>query len=383
MGDTPPADSPRPNKPWTRGRIALVVLVPLCLVGGFLLWAFWPPPSPPTTPSTFDSSEKYPRTLIVPTLDAPVPYGKNVIWCSSLQLAWNKLKSEIVKGPVELDQWQEVADRLNTAVQSEADLPEDAYYAAAGWDSHGIQNEIRTEMARRFPGVMVNLPPPSRTDGVAYAYLQAQVKFTRPYHEYSPAFQFARGRIVKGFGLDPQYPGSPQLCDQVEVFYATAGRRGQMQEYAVDLCRDSRPNQLVAAMVQPGTNLAECLARHHAMMTGQPMDVGGKRLLPDDELRVPNTSWRIEHHFSELEGRRIQSPEGLLFLKTAIQSIDFRLDRTGAAISSESRIDVDKKGGIIGPRLFYFDRPFLLVMKKRNAEHPFFVMWIDNDELLQ
>jgi hypothetical protein len=31
---------------------------------------------------------------------------------------------------------------------------------------------------------------------------------------------------------------------------------------------------------------------------------------------------------------------------------------------------------------FIFDRPFLIVVKKRGAEHPFFVMWVDNAELL-
>jgi hypothetical protein len=30
--------------------------------------------------------------------------------------------------------------------------------------------------------------------------------------------------------------------------------------------------------------------------------------------------------------------------------------------------------------LFY--RPFFLYMKKRGAKHPFFVMWVDNAELL-
>ncbi len=31
---------------------------------------------------------------------------------------------------------------------------------------------------------------------------------------------------------------------------------------------------------------------------------------------------------------------------------------------------------------FIFDRPFLIVVKKRGAERPFFVMWVDNAELL-
>ena len=32
---------------------------------------------------------------------------------------------------------------------------------------------------------------------------------------------------------------------------------------------------------------------------------------------------------------------------------------------------------------FKFDRPFLVMLRKRGTEHPFFVMWVDNAELLQ
>jgi hypothetical protein len=34
------------------------------------------------------------------------------------------------------------------------------------------------------------------------------------------------------------------------------------------------------------------------------------------------------------------------------------------------------------PREFIVDRPFLIVIKRRSAEQPYFVAWIDNAELL-
>jgi hypothetical protein len=72
-----------------------------------------------------------------------------------------------------------------------------------------------------------------------------------------------------------------------------------------------------------------------------------------------------------------------LIIKSAIQAIDFSLDKSGAAISSEASIGVTKKAEDFRPRKFSFDRPFFVIMKKRDAEHPFFVMWVENDELLQ
>ena len=35
------------------------------------------------------------------------------------------------------------------------------------------------------------------------------------------------------------------------------------------------------------------------------------------------------------------------------------------------------------PDHYFFDRPFLILMKKRGVEQSFFVMWVDNSALLQ
>jgi hypothetical protein len=351
----------------------------------FLIWWFVLRSVDTTIPITFDdTSEKLQRTVIVPTLDTPMPEGKNVIWCSSFQLAWNKLKRDIVRGPISLNEGQEVADRLNSAVQSESDLSEGTFYAAAGWDINGIQDEIRREMAKRFPGTPVHLPPPDELCGTAYGYLRANVKFTKPYFEHPEGFRFANDRVVTGFGLGrAHHSGNHELRNQVNVLYAIADA-GQMTSYAIDLCRNSSPNQIVAAVLAPGATLAECLTKHGQYVATKGPDAWMKSLADHDELRVPNTRWRLEHHFKELENRKIQVDERpALLIRSAVQAIDFSLDKSGAALSSESSMDVGKKGDIAGPRLFYFDQPFLLIMKKRDAEHPFFVMWIENDELLQ
>jgi hypothetical protein len=91
--------------------------------------------------------------------------------------------------------------------------------------------------------------------------------------------------------------------------------------------------------------------------------------------------WKIEHRFKELEGvdkpLSNSSMQGL-WIDPALQVIEFKLDQRGASVSSQAMIAA-KKGG---PRELHFNRPFLIYMKKRDAKHPFFVMWVDNAELL-
>jgi hypothetical protein len=59
--------------------------------------------------------------------------------------------------------------------------------------------------------------------------------------------------------------------------------------------------------------------------------------------------------------------------------MEFKLDRHGAEIFSSAYVSPADGG----PKELHFNRPFLLSLKKRDAARPFFVMWVDNAELLR
>ena len=89
--------------------------------------------------------------------------------------------------------------------------------------------------------------------------------------------------------------------------------------------------------------------------------------------------WHIVHRFNELEGKRFIGGglEGRK-LGFARQDIYFRLNRSGVLIKSEARISV-KEIGIN----YVFNRPFLIVVRKRDDERPLFALWVADGELLQ
>jgi hypothetical protein len=62
----------------------------------------------------------------------------------------------------------------------------------------------------------------------------------------------------------------------------------------------------------------------------------------------------------------------------ALQIISFRLDRSGVILESEAIFAAFEAM----PREFILNKPFLIYLKKRDTEQPFFVMWVDNAELL-
>jgi hypothetical protein len=84
---------------------------------------------------------------------------------------------------------------------------------------------------------------------------------------------------------------------------------------------------------------------------------------------VPNLNYKSKHNFQGLE------TGGLL---STFQSIEFRLDRSGAALASHAYITTRQAIS----RTFSFTRPFFDLHANVWMYRTYFVMWIDNGELI-
>ena len=263
-----------------------------------------------------------------------------------------------------------------------------SYYAVAGSAAEGIVGRMTEDMAEQFPGVTLpdfNVIPESL---LAYAYLKAEIAFKTPYFDQQGTFTDATGNKteVGGFGL---FEGSnevnEELAEQVEVLY-TSRKDGEsswmeLEYYALDLCRFSKPCQVIVAQVPWRDNLQHVVNDLLARIERWEVRDIERKFHSTDQIFVPNVNYNLTHEFRELigPGKAILNPgfEGY-FIAAAFQRIKFKLDKSGALLVSDAAICVDKAC----PREFLFDRPFLVMLRKRGAASPFFVMWVDNAELL-
>jgi hypothetical protein len=324
-------------------------------------------------------SEALSKTVILPTLDSPIPAGKSAIWCSSFQVAWNEVKAEITNGPIELEPDDPMIALLNRAQESQADLPAGSFYTAVGSVEKGVIERIKKELPQKFPGARLPAltPPPDLPAFIACGYLRAGVKFTYDFFDSDELLLFEEGSghtsKVRAFGLRPkdQYTGVSTFRGQVEVLFRDRG------EFALDLCNTSQPNQIIVARMSRKPTLADTLADRDKRPRKRESAFGDKAT-----LLVPNMNWDIDHHFKELEGKTFQNPPVRGWrLYEAFEFIRFNLDRHGAEVESGA----DVGGWLDGhddPNAYHFDSPFLIVLQKRGAAHPFFVMWVDNSEPL-
>jgi hypothetical protein len=356
-------------------------------------------------PEAIDSNDLK-QTSIIATLDSPLPEYQNVIWCSTFQMAWDILKLYIIGEPVEVIGAEELAGRLNAAEFSDKDIENESYFATAGLLGEGIIEEIQDEMEQLFPSE----PAPVFDDInglpletiIAYSYLNADIQFEYPFYisNYEFDFQDSNGTVskVKSFCTLSDADSTDSVRDQVDILYYQPGDQEIEAEFAVDLCKYTNPYQVVLACVPQQENLGKTVdlverkisefmqdPNYEQMRKLKPAIRGGRfGEQPADSLIVPDMFYKLTHHFAELEGKVIGNQPWLdqgYIMGKAMQITDFALGRTGRVLKLDEDIVVTSATSV---RRFDFNKPFLIYIKKRGpSASPFFVMWVDNAELMQ
>jgi hypothetical protein len=220
---------------------------------------------------------------------------------------------------------------------------------------------------------------------VAYANLEANVAFKIPYFQNDEPLVFTDSKGIKttvsSFGLRPKDRDAYMKLRLTQPMVVSEARDNhfRLAKCVIDLDRTSEPSQILVVLTEPKGTLAATLASIEDILRLRQPRRGFKGLGLSDVLLVPDLGWRITHRFFELEGRPFLNAglEGQR-IDVAEQDILFRLHRTGAELKSEAKIVT--LGGMTD---YVFDRPFLICLRKHGAERPYFVMWVDNAELLE
>lgn len=343
------------------------------------------------------------QTSVVATLDCPMPEHQNVIWCSTFQMAWDKLKNDIIGEPVKVPDAEELATRLNQGEVSKGDIEEESFYSTAGIVKNGIIGEIQNEIKKRFPSEPVPVfkeldtlsPDMIHETIVTYSYLEVDVGFKHPFHNTNGAFIFkdSKGKQIGVTAFRTDKERDSALREQVEILYYKEDERANALEFVVDLCKHTQPYQVILALVPRCDTLGETVATvekkisefKHNPRYETLRKLRSPDFMPGDSLIVPDILYKLTHQFSELKWKEIKNEKYFNFCFLIVkQMIDFSLSRTGVTVKSQAIIAPPPPTRLPEPRRLYFNRPFLVYVKKRQGgTNPFFVMWVDNAELMK
>ncbi len=318
------------------------------------------------------------NTIITAHLEEKIVPGKNIIYCSTFQLAWNELRDDIIKEDIRLEDEPPMVAILNKKLTTKADISQDCYIAMAGFGKDDILRKINQALKAKFrhdaPTVTARLRPDSI---YAYGFLLKNLRFATPFERLKKPVRFRcpSGPIdVRAFGIEEHSPRTrtrAKMAKQVRILaydYNT-------DECVVRLASKSPHDEIVLARVDARQTLMETIRSLQRMIEGGQ----SQPLHHDDTLQIPKLDFDIRHSYSQLLGKfLLNAGFTTYYIYKARQDVRFRLNEKGAMLKSQAEIQLESQG----MNKLAFDGPFLLYLKEKQAKLPYLAIWVDNPEIL-
>jgi len=167
-------------------------------------------------------SDQLKQTAVTSYLQDNIVNGKNLLYCSTFQIAWNALCDDIIKEPLQLKGNPLIAQMLNKRLAGKEDISEDCYLSMAGFNKDGIVEKIKQALKEKFnetPGIDISLTRPD--DILSYAFLLKDLKFKKDFESLDKPIMFNGNIPVQAFGIK-EYAYDEEhmsLGEQVSILY--------------------------------------------------------------------------------------------------------------------------------------------------------------------
>lgn len=329
---------------------------------------------------------------IAPTLDVELDGTHSVVYCPTLQIAWDGFEG-IVGGPVAMQKQDDLVRKLNDSSCPTGVVPEQAHVAMAGYADQGIVAALKEALHKKFGAAAPELPAifsDPRTVIVTYSYLCRTLPFPK---------KFARSKTLpldfrSGNKTCPvHFFGAPQrtaddFASQVEILHYSGDNdfiiqlSSQIQDEFIVLAKIPKPDTLASGV----ETIRTCLEGERTGFTK--LGVKGKKefylntLSQGDLLAIPVVDLNVQTNFPQLCDRLFTNPGfEKVWLHQVYQDVSVKMDEAGATVRSTA-YDSGFGGGSAKPRGFLFDRPFLLTLWKKDAKQPYLAVWIAATDVL-
>lgn len=320
------------------------------------------------------------NTIVTPYTDKEIPASDNLLYCSTFQLAWNELQDNMIGAPIKLEDDPMMAQKLNEQEFTKDGLAEEDYIAMVGFGRDDIVAKINEQLKLKFPENEHTFDKDLDPDSIlAYAYLFKNLAFAHKFEEIEKPLNF-NGHKVQAFGVEKL--DDDKVKDQVNVLsYRHA------DNFVIQLDTKSAKDELILAKVPPKDTLKETIAMvNENIAMGLLSSSNYPKLRSYEHFMVPKLDFDIKTSFPMLERKRIYN-EGYdsYVISETYQDVKFKLNEEGAELESEAYIVAT--GGLSDlsqePRQFVFDKSFLLLLREKGQQVPYFAMWVNNVEFME
>ncbi len=328
-------------------------------------------------PRMIDSRELE-NTVFTPLLQSEIEPGKNLLYCATFQVAWNEFIDTVIREPVIVEGDLLLVRMLNKKFGGSTLIPGNSSIAAAGFEGEGTVERIRSQSPAKFrTDPLEYISPGEPGDSLVYACLRKECSFGIEFEKLPRALLFNNDDPVRAFGIQRYTFDVPHqdLAAQVAVF-----SYNNENDFVIGLKPRDPDDEIILAKMKPRGTLLETV-NQVILRVSSPYPTA---LFEGETVQIPGFDFEIIHYFSELMNKRLLNREfDEKNLDRMIQTVRFKLNEKGPLLSTDA-VSGKKTPMTLEtePRRFVFDAPFLLIIRQKPCPQPYFVMWVENTELM-
>ncbi len=279
----------------------------------------------------------------------------NNLWVGTLDLAWKELAEKIGKEKIELeDENVQIAKDLSASPFTKEMLDKNDYKINI---ERTITNGYKIETT-----------------------LNKELNFLEKFdnfNEYNWKFGESE-EFIKYFGINNA--SSENMNKNIEIlFYNPISiNNSHSNDFAIKL-KTKEEDEIILYRTDTNKSFEEY---YKEIENKTNLYTGNREFKEIDELRIPYVRVNGMISYDELYGKEIKNSEGLYIFDT-IQNVNFYLNESGCNLKSKATMVTEYLSAGIDTKYCYFQDNFIIFMKEKNSDIPYFALKIDNSDILE
>lgn len=279
----------------------------------------------------------------------------NNLWVGTLDLAWKELAEKIGKEKIELeDENVQIAKDLSASPFTKEMLDKNDYKINI---ERTITNgyKIETTLNKK---------------------LNFLEKFDN-FNEYNWKFGESE-EFIKYFGINNA--SSENMNKNIEILFYNpiSVNNSHSNDFAIKL-KTKEEDEIILYRTDTNKSFEEY---YKEIENKTNLYTGNREFKEIDELRIPYVRVNGMISYDELYGKEIKNSEGLYIFDT-IQNVNFYLNESGCNLKSKATMVTEYLSAGIDTKYCYFQDNFIIFMKEKNSDIPYFALKIDNSDILE
>ena len=300
----------------------------------------------------------YKSTEFIPTLEHETSPDKNSVYCATLLFAWEEIRKQINSPLTVSDKYSDLK-LLNNSTSFKDVLKANEY---------DVSGEVDVEMIK------------------ARAEFKKSLPFEIKLQSYINKLTF-NGQKVSSFGVNG-YDSYEQLSIVKIIYYKNDNN------FLIKLLPKDKEHEIVLFKTEQNFNsMTEMVTEIEKLKSVGKTEKKNEKLNwkyylnEEDIVIIPKFNFNIETNYTMLEGSNFASNKQNYHIQRAWQRTAFILDEIGAEVESEAEFETvteepEEDYEKPKPKKMVFDKPFLILLKRTEAAHPYFGLWTTNTELM-